>query len=357
MITHRLRPTADPLVSIVLPVFNELAALETLVAQLERVLRLLDCRYEIIFVDDGSSDGSGEKLDELALGAPEIRVVHLARNFGHQAALQAGLVHAAGDAIIVMDSDLQDDPNSIPAFLEKWQAGYDVVYAVRENRKEGTIKRGLFYAFYRVLNAISNTPMPHDAGNFGLIDRSVAQQVMRLIERDRYFPGLRRWVGYRQTGVQVERLPRHDDHPRVSLLGLFRLAKTAIFSFSTLPLTMFYVIAALSAAAFCALVCFTFYQKLFTNLAVPGWTSILTTASFFGALNALGIGILGEYVMRIYDQVRARPLFIVGSTVNFGDSPRGRAGHASRKSVASGASADGPAMADQARNLEIGARQ
>jgi dolichol-phosphate mannosyltransferase len=210
----------------------------------------------------------------------------------------------------------------LPRFVEKWQEGYDVVYAIRINRKEGALKRFLFYAFYRALNAITESPLPKDAGNFGLIDRKVVDAIIQLSDRDRYFPGLRRWVGYRQIGIPVERGPRYDDKPRVSLLGLWRLAKSAVFSFSSLPLTVFYTIAFVSLLIFASLGCFTLYHKLFTGLATPGWTSIVMSACFFGSMNALGIAILGEYISRIYNQVRARPLYLVAEKRNFDDPAR-----------------------------------
>lgn len=305
------RPLSDALISVVLPVFNEAAVIDGLAEQLIAVLSPLGCRYEVLFVNDGSTDGSAERLDVLAAGCPYVRVLHFSRNFGHQAALHAGLSHARGDAVIVMDSDLQDDPAALKLFIEQWQAGYDVVYAVRSERQENLIKRGLFLAFYRVLNRISHTPMPMDAGNFGLIDRRVAEEIASVIDRDRYYPGLRSWVGFRQTGVPVARGRRYDDRPRVSLRGLFRLAKTAIFSFSGVPLSVFYLISGLSLAACIGVAGFALYHKLFTGLAIPGWASTTMIGSFFGALNALGIGILGEYAIRIYDQVRARPHYIV----------------------------------------------
>lgn len=313
------------LISVVLPVFNEAAVLDALVAQLEHVLSDCGCRYEIVFVNDGSIDGSGERLDELAAANPFVRVLHFSRNFGHQSALHAGLSHARGQAIVVMDSDLQDDPAAIRTFLDRWQEGYDVVYAVRQDRKEHAVKRGLFLAFYRVLNAISQTPMPMDAGNFGLVDRRVAEEITAVIDRDRYYPGLRSWVGFRQVGVPVPRGRRYDDSPRVSLRGLFRLAKTAIFSFSSMPLSIFYVIAGLSLVACLGVAGFALYHKLFTGLAIPGWASTTIIGSFFGALNALGIGILGEYAIRIYDQVRARPHYIIARTTEL---RRGRGGEA-----------------------------
>ena len=301
----------DPLISVVLPLYNEAAVLQSLADRLRETLTLRGNRYEILFVNDGSTDESGDVADRIAADDPCVSVLHLARNFGHQAAIKAGLDAAGGDVVIVMDSDLQDDPSAIGLFLDRWQEGYDVVYARRVNRKENIVKRGLFYSFYRLLNRIAETPMPADAGNFGLLDRCVADCLVQLPERDRYFPGLRNWVGFRQIGVDVERLARHDRHARVSLRGLFRLARSAVFSFSTFPLMVFYGISAISALVCISGISFTLYHKLVTEEAIPGWTSMIITASFFGALNALGISVLGEYVIRIHEQVRNRPTYIV----------------------------------------------
>ncbi len=303
-------------VSLVLPVFNETAILRELTRQLVCVMEEESLQFEIVYVNDGSSDGSRENLDQLAAADHRITVVHLSRNFGHQPAVHAGLEHAAGDVVVVMDSDLQDDPRAIPQLLEQWERGYDVVYAQRFNRKENAAKRFLFYSFYRVLNSIADSPIPSDAGNFGLMDRKVVDALLQLPECDRFFPGLRSWAGFRQTGVAVERAARHDDNPRVSMRGLFRLAKTAIFSFSGFPLKFFYVIAAISGCVCVGSIGFVLWHKIMTGLAVPGWASMIITASFFGALNALGISILGEYVIRIYDQVRSRPVYLADKVVN-----------------------------------------
>ncbi len=298
-------------VSVVLPVFNEAGVLEELHGRIVDVLRGECCRYEIVFIDDGSTDATPKILRQLAARDAQVRVLHLSRNFGHQAAVQAGLDHATGDVVVLMDSDLQDDPQAISEFLRNWEQGYDVVYAIRHGRKENMFKRCLFHAFYRVLNGVSKIPIPRDAGNFGLLDRKVLTELHKLRECDRYLPGLRSWLGYRQIGVPVERGRRYDDRARVSLGGLFRLAKTAIFSFSTVPLTVFYAIAALSLMTCLGVTGFTLYHKLYSGLAVPGWASMTIVASFFGALNSLGIAILGEYAIRIYDQVRARPTYLL----------------------------------------------
>lgn len=298
-------------ISVVLPVFNESQAVQELFTALRDVFQNISQPFELIFVNDGSTDDSAEELDRLAIAHTEVRVVHFSRNFGHQAAVLAGLSQAKGEAIVVMDADFQDNPNAIPRMLEKWQAGFDVVYAVRVKRKENPLKRFLFYAFYRMINSISQLAMPMDAGNFGLIDRRVAREIQQINDRDRYYAGLRCWVGHRQIGIEVERGARYDKHPRVSFLGLFRLAKSAIFSFSAFPLAIFYGIAllALLAAGFCW--GFVLYHKFITHHATPGWTSMVMVGGFFGFINALGIAVLGEYVWRIYDQVRARPPYII----------------------------------------------
>lgn len=311
----RLRSRHDVLVSVVLPVFNEVAILRELTRRIVTVMEADRLRFEIVYVNDGSADGSRESLNQLAADDGRITVVHFSRNFGHQPAVHAALDHAAGDVVVLMDSDLQDDPQAIPRFLDQWECGFDVVYAQRVNRKEHAAKRMLFYSFYRILNAIADSPIPADAGNFGLMDRKVVNALRRLPECDRFLPGLRSWAGFRQTGIPVERAARHDDNPRVSLRGLFRLAKTAIFSFSAFPLKFFYVIAAISAATCAGAIGFVLWHKAMTGLAVPGWASTIITASFFGALNALGISILGEYVIRIFDQVRNRPVYLAEQVV------------------------------------------
>lgn len=314
---------ADSLISVVLPVYNESAVLLEICQRLRAALTICRTTFELIFIDDGSGDGSAEALDQLAGQFDEVRVVHLSRNFGHQAAIHAGFSHARGDAVVLMDSDLQDQPEAIGKFLDAWQAGYDVAYAVRVGRKEWLGKRLLFAGFHRLLSSISNTPIPVDAGNFSLLDARVVRNLLALGERDRYLPGLRSWVGFTQIGIPVERGSRYDNRPRVSLRGLLRLAKTAIFSFSALPLAMFAWLGWMALAMFLGVSGYSLYCRLFTDLAIPGWTSQLITMSFFAALNALGISMLGEYVVRIYDQVRGRPLYLVDRTVNVApDAPQ-----------------------------------
>jgi dolichol-phosphate mannosyltransferase len=336
-----LRPAPEQtLLSVVLPVFNEVKVLKNLLGQVRQALVGCGMRSEIIFVDDGSSDGSARMLDQLAARHDEVRVIHFSRNFGHQAAVHAGLEHASGDAVVVMDSDLQDDPAAIVPMLNAWRAGADIAYAVRAKRKEPLWKRALFAAFHRLLARVSSTPIPADAGNFSLIDARAVRQIVALAERDRYLPGLRSWVGFRQQGIVVERNPRYDAQPRVSLRGLWRLAKTAIFSFSSLPLAVFNFLGYAALSVFLALGGYSVCCRLFTAQAIPGWTSHILSASFFGAINALGISMLGEYVIRIYDQVRGRPLYLVDRTVNLSEPRQASAQSSEQDDTDEGLSTD-----------------
>ena len=246
-------PLNQILISAVLPVYNEVGVLGELFGRVHKAIRECGAREEVIFVNDGSLDGSAEVLDTLAASHPQVRVIHFSRNFGHQAAIQAGLASAKGDVVLLMDGDLQDAPEALDRFLLQWQSGYDVVYAVRSQRPERWWKRSLFGAFHRLLSKVATTPIPVDAGNFSLMDARVVREIVRLGERERYLPGLRSWVGFRQKGIEVRRGARYDGQPRVSMRGLWRLAKTAVFSFSTFPLAVFSLIGFSALAVFVGL--------------------------------------------------------------------------------------------------------
>ncbi len=298
------------LLSVVLPVYNEVRGLPALLQGLREALEPLDLRQELIFVDDGSSDGSGDWLTTLATVDERVTLIQLARNFGHQAAVQAGLAEARGDAVVVMDSDLQDDPRAIARFLEQWRTGADVVYAIRTQRKEAWWKRLLFAGFYRVLRSVAEVPIPLDAGNFGLLDRRVVDELNALPEHSRFYAGLRSWVGYRQTGIPVERLVRYDGRPRVSWWGLVTLAKTALLSFSTAPVTAFYVVAGVCFASALMLGGWGLATALM-HVSPGSGLATAVLASGFGGLNALGIAVLGEYLLQILAEVRGRPLYCI----------------------------------------------
>ena len=264
--------------------------------------------YEIVLVNDGSTDGSGELLDGLAADSPEyIRVIHLSRNFGHGPAIFAGLDHARGDAVILMDSDLQDDPAAFSVFLEKWREGYDAVYAVRTTRRESWPIRLAISSFYRVLKIISSTPIQQDSGTFSLMGRRLVDLLKAMPEQNCFLPGMRAWIGFRQVGVAVPRRMRHDGNSRVGLQGLWKLAMNAVFSFSYFPIFIFRAVGTLALICCVGLGLFVFYHKFFTHKAIAAWFSQMVSILFFSGINLFGLGVIGEYVARIYDELKARP--------------------------------------------------
>lgn len=305
------------LVSIVLPFFNEERNLPVLHDRLRRVIQALPYQFELVFVNDGSRDGSRPYLLEQIQAHPDIRLVDLSRNFGHQSAVLAGLHHAAGDCVIMMDTDLQDRPEAIPQLLEQWEKGAQVVYAVRKKRKEWLPKRLLFAAFYLMLARLSEVNIPRNAGLFSLLDRRVVDVLVQLPERNRYLPGLRAWAGFTQTGVEVERDERSDGPPRVSGMQLLKLALDAIFSFSRIPLRVATVLGACSALLAVAATTVVLYKKFISLEAIPGWTSTLLSILFLGAVQLFALGILGEYLGRIYEEVKRRPPYLVKGTYGF----------------------------------------
>ncbi|MFH0824042.1 MAG: glycosyltransferase family 2 protein [Pseudomonadota bacterium] len=309
---HRIGRKAT--ISIIIPVYNEVRVLEPLLEELRGSLKnMTDIdRYEIIMVNDGSKDGSDRELDRIAARCTEdVTVIHLARNFGHSAAVCAGMDRARSDASIVMDADMQDDPAAFGAFLEKWREGYDVVYAVRSSRKESGSIRLLFWFYYRILNRMAEIELPLDSGNFALMDGRVVEKLVSMPERNRYLPGLRAWVGFRQIGVFVPRRKRYDGRPRVGMRGLWRLAMNAVFSFSYVPLIFLRLAGVIAVAISLGLASFALYHKIFTGLAMKAWASQIIAVAFFGGVNLFGLGVIGEYVARIYDEVKGRPIYVI----------------------------------------------
>jgi dolichol-phosphate mannosyltransferase len=304
--------------SVVIPVFNEEATLLELWKRLQRVLDCLGERSEVIFVDDGSSDASLSILTELASRHAEVKIVSLSRNFGHQCALMAGINYASGRAIIMMDGDLQDAPEAIIAFVEKWRQGYDVVYAIRHKRKENLLKRSAFKAFYRLQSSLSSISLPLDTGIFSLMDRKVALVLRQMPERNKYLTGLRAYAGFRQTGILVERGPRYHGEPRVSVLKLVKLALDGIFSFSKVPLQLATLLGFVCASSSFIIGLIGLYFKFVLGLEFLSWAYGLTTTFFLGGVQLLSLGIIGEYVGRIYDEVKQRPYYVVNQTIGFG---------------------------------------
>ncbi len=303
--------------SIVIPIFNEEETLDELWNRLSVVLWSLEGRSEVIFVDDGSCDSSLQILTEMVNRNVEIKVISLSRNFGHQCALMAGIDHTSGRAVILMDGDLQDDPEAIVSFIEKWQQGYDVVYAMRRKRKEGLLKRVAFKSFYLVQNSLSEVKLPLDAGIFSLMDRKVVTALQGMPECNKYLSGLRAYAGFKHTGILVERGPRYHGAPRVSVLKLFKLAFDGIFSFSKLPLRLATFLGLACAGSSFALGLIGLYFKYVLGIEFLSWTYGLTTTFFLGGIQLLSLGIIGEYVGRIYDEVKQRPYYIVNHMIGF----------------------------------------
>jgi dolichol-phosphate mannosyltransferase len=298
----------------VLPVFNEAGTLQDFFGELISAVEPLGFDVEAVFINDGSSDDSlvaMRGIKEQYVGRVDILVLDLARNFGHQAAVTAGIEHTTGDVVLIMDTDMQDDPAVIPAMVDKWRAGAEVVFATRTSRREPLPVRFLFNAYYRVFSSITPIEVPHSAGNFGLIDRRVADEIRRLPEHNRYYPGLRAWVGFRQDGVEAPRRGRSGGRSRVGLMGLASLAFDAFFGFSALPLRLAFGAAVLLALTGAAGIAVIFYIKLFTDLAVPMWSSIMTVIIFTASIQFFLIGLLGEYIARIYTEVKNRPHYII----------------------------------------------
>lgn len=313
-------PPRDPAteLSIVIPAYNEEALLDELYRRLEGALEPLGLAYEVILVNDGSRDKTQEMLDGFSAKNPRFKAIHFSRNFGHQAAVTAGLDHAAGQAVMVMDADLQDPPELAGPMLAKLREGWHVVYGVRRKRKESLLKRLAYWGYYRTLKLVTNVEIPLDAGDFAMLDRRVVDALRALPERNRFVRGIRSWVGYRQTGLEYERDARFAGDVKYTFSKLVRLALDGIISFSNAPLRLAVYLGLFFSFIALAGVFFWPLYKYFLGVDVPGWTSLIMVTLFMGGVQMLTLGLVGEYVSRIYDEVKQRPVYIVADRTNFG---------------------------------------
>ncbi len=312
---------ASPALSVVVPLFDEEAVVGELVERLGRVLDGLGVESEVILVDDGSDDGT---LAEIALAHdadPRFRGLALSRNFGHQAAISAGLAHARGEAVVVMDGDLQDPPEAIPALRDRLREGYDVVYAIRSSRPEGWPKRLAYAAFYRLLGRLVSVPIPVDAGDFGIMSRRVVDEIVAMPERRRFVRGLRAWVGFRQVGLPIDRDERRAGRPKFTLGKLIGLAADGLVGFVEAPLRWAGALGAISVAASLAALVALLVRAALGLEAGPGWSWAVLAVLFLGGAQLLSVAILGEYVSRISQEVNGRPLYVVRRRIGQ-DSPR-----------------------------------
>ena len=309
-----------PTYSLVIPSYNEEGVMPELAARLVGVMDALDGDAEAILVDDGSRDRTYELMLEAAEKDPRIRVVRLSRNFGHQIALTAGVDLAAGDAVIVMDADLQDPPEVVLELAKRWREGYDVVYAVREERESDTrFKRSTAAWFYRGFNRISKVQVPVDVGDFRLVDRRALDVFNQMRESNRFVRGMFSWIGLRQTGVAYTRHERFAGETKYPLRKMLRFATTGVISFSSAPLR-----AALNLGFFVSAVAFglavwSIIVKVTDLYDVPGWTSIVVVTTMLGGVQLIILGVIGEYIGDIHDEVKRRPLYVIGELENFPD--------------------------------------
>jgi glycosyltransferase involved in cell wall biosynthesis len=309
--THSSSPAAA-VVSVVVPLYNETASLAELFARLQAVAAQDPARFEFVFVDDGSVDATWETVTGLAKDRADCKLIRLSRNFGKETALSAGIDAASGDAVVLMDADLQHPPELIPEFLAHWRRGHDVVYAVRRARdSDGHLRGALTRLFYRAFNSLSDTKIVPDAGDFRLMSRRVIDAIRLLKERSRFMKGIYAWVGFDGVGVPFDAPPRKHGQSTFSLAGLFKFAFEGLMSFSTVPLKLGILLGGAVAAFALVLGAFFFTRTILFGIDVPGYASIIVSVLALGGLILLQLGLVGLYVGRVLDEVKGRPLYIV----------------------------------------------
>lgn len=304
-------PENIPDVSVVVPLFNEEENLPELYRRLRTALKAYGISFELAFVNDGSVDATPRLIDELRVADTTVTAIHLSRNFGHQAAVSAGLDYAAGRAVIIMDGDLQDPPEVLGQFIDRWRDGAEVVYAIRTKRKESLVKRLGYFLFYRLLRAVSDLEIPLDSGDFCLMDRRVVDVLKQLPEHLRFVRGLRTFVGFRQVGLAYERAARGGGRPKYTLKALVRLAVDGLVSFSSYPLHLVTYLGFVTIVMALLLSMWAFFDAIYNQATPRGWASTLIVVLFMSAIQLLSLGIIGEYVRRIFLEVKGRPTYII----------------------------------------------
>lgn len=309
---------AKKLLSVVVPVYNEQEVIDETYKRLTQVFKDYFMDVEYIFINDGSKDNTYFKLGEISRKNPGVRIINFARNFGHQIAITAGMDYAKGDAVVIIDADLQDPPEVILSMVEKWQEGFEVVYGKRLQREGETVfKKFTAKMFYRFLDSMTDVKLPVDVGDFRLIDRKVCNAMKCLPERSRYVRGLVSWVGFKQTSVEYKREKRFAGETKYPLKKMLKLAGDGIFSFSYKPLKLATFVGMLVSALSFLYLIIVLIQKFVKNDIASGWASSMAVSLFFNGVMLIVIGIMGEYVGRIYEEVKARPLYIVGELLGF----------------------------------------
>ncbi|MEO6036218.1 MAG: glycosyltransferase family 2 protein [Verrucomicrobiota bacterium] len=308
-------------VSVVIPCFNEQEVLPELFRRLTAAAQTWECDWEVICIDDGSRDSTWSMLAAQQKQDSRWRSLSFARNFGHQTAVSAGIYHADADAVMVIDADLQDPPEELIRFIKKWREGFEVVYAIREKRKEGWFKRACYWLFYRLMSRVVSFEIPQDSGDFCIMDRRVVEVLNSMPERNRFVRGLRAWSGFRQTGLSYERQARAAGNAKYNFRKLMKLASDGIFSFSTSPLKLVAQagmwISAVSVLGIFWVLVTKVFGDFFSRHGFPpvqGFTTIVILILFLGGIQMMSLGIIGEYIGRIYDEVKRRPPWIIQNT-------------------------------------------
>jgi len=307
------------LLSIIIPCYNEEQVIAETISRMTKFCsELSDLDAELIFIDDGSQDRTLSLLRNYAAQDSRIKVICFARNFGHQIAITAGIDAARGDAVVLIDADLQDPPEVIHQMIEKWRAGYDVVYGTRTARKgESIFKRSSARGFYRLLNKLSDVPIPLDTGDFRLMTRPIVDSLKAMPERDRFVRGMVSWIGFKQIAIPYKRAERFAGQSKYPLRKMLRFAMDGILSFSTRPLQMSIGLGMLAACIAMGGIVYAIGMRIFTDTWVEGWTALMIAILFLGGVQLICVGILGEYIGRIYNEVKQRPLYVVEEYLGF----------------------------------------
>lgn len=312
---------ADQKISIIVPCFNESKVIKETHNRLVSILDANSICHEIIYVDDGSKDNTVLVIEDILKTSQNIKLICLSRNFGHQAAVTAGLDFCTGDATVIIDADLQDPPELIPEMIQLWQQGYDVIYGLRIDRQgESFFKKFTAKLFYRIINLLSEVKIPLDTGDFRLIDRCVVQALQQMPERDRFLRGLVSWVGFKQVALPYSRQARFAGESKYPFLKMIRFAADGILSFSLVPLRLAIWLGSISVVLALAGIIYAFVIRLMTSDWVPGWTMLFITLLFFTGIQLIILGIIGEYVGRIYFESKRRPLYLTRKLCGFESS-------------------------------------
>lgn len=303
-------------ISIIIPVYHSEKFLEKTIQAVENQRIKSNWNLELILVEDGSKDGSYQKIESLSKQYNYLKAIKLSRNFGHQIAVKTGLSYATGDYIAIIDDDLQDPPSLLPRFFEYLDNGYEVAYGVRKKRKESFLKKQSYALFYRFLDAISNTKIPLDSRDFCVMTKQVKDNMLSLQEQNPYLRGIRAWVGFKQIGVEYERSERIEGESGYTLKKLLQIARDGIFSFSSLPLKFISFLGTIGLSTSVLYSIYVLVKYFHSDIKIQGFTTIVLLLSFFSSLILLSLGIIGEYIYRIYNEVRNRPFTVIEKTIN-----------------------------------------